>query len=590
MNPNNAKQMSRLVSAMGRSRMDLQCFRQNRLDAIKQYVGKHYSEQGASDRVPFNLLELSVNIYARQLAASAPRTLITTPHKVLKPMAKTLSLACDHLSEEIELGKTFRLAVLDALFSFAVVKCGMAKSAEVEIDGFTHDVGQPFADRVSLDDWVHDMRATRWDKIEFAGDRYRLPLEFVKNYDLFDAKAVRNLTASEPSGQNEAEAGSDERTETLSKQSQSLDDEYQEHIDLWDVWLPQENLIVTLPVGSETPVAVQSWDGPEKGPYHLLGFADVPDNTMPLAPVALWMDMHDLANRIFRKLGRGAERRKTILGVQGAAEADGKRIIDADDGQAIRLDHADGAREYTFGGVDPATLAFLLQLKDVYSYFAGNLDTLGGLSPQAETLGQERLLSASASKRMADMQDRTIGFAKGVVKDLAYYLWTDPLIEIPVVKRVPKTDIEIHTTFTPEMREGDFLDYNFDIQPYSMQTQSPGERVQSLMQILSQLIVPFIPMLEAQGIAVDFAALFRLLSDYTNMPEIEDILIFASAPPEPGPVQPDRGRMPPQTTRRYERVNRPGATRSGKDEALTQLLLGSKLQQSQAAGIARPIN
>lgn len=45
--------------------------------------------------------------------------------------------------------------------------------------------------------------------------------------------------------------------------------------------------------------------------------------------------------------------------------------------------------------------------------------------------------------------------------------------------------------------------------------------------------------------------------------------------------------QPLQTTRRYERVSRPGATRRGAEAALTQTLLGGGAQESEMDTIGR---
>lgn len=55
-------------------------------------------------------------------------------------------------------------------------------------------------------------------------------------------------------------------------------------------------------------------------------------------------------------------------------------IISSNDGETLRLDNPDRAREYRFGGIDQPSLAFLLQVKDLFVYLGGNLDSLGGLA------------------------------------------------------------------------------------------------------------------------------------------------------------------------------------------------------------------
>ena len=582
----NDTRLSKLRQAISYSRRQLQPFRQQRYEVIRQYVGYHYSDDGASDRVPVNLLELAINIYTQQMAARVPQVLVNTSFRQLRPMAANFELAVNQLLKEIRFGETIRLAVIDALFSLGIIKTGLERRASVEIAGYLHDVGQPFADTISLDNWVHDTTATRLEQCQFMGDRYRLPLELVKESKAF--KNTDNLQATVKTAYNE---DGDSKAESLSHGSQVDPDEYKEHVELWDIWLPCENLLITIGAeGESKPLRVIEWDGPETGPYHLLSFSPVPGNIMPLAPSALWMDLHDLANRLFRKLGRQAERQKTVLGVQSGAEDDGSRIIKANDGEALRMDNPDRAREYRFGGIDQPSLAFLLQVKDLFVYLGGNLDSLGGLSPMADTLGQDQLLAQNASKRVADMQDRVIAFTKDVINSLGFYLWNDPLINLPLTKRVPgMEELSVATTFDAESREGDFLDYNIEIEPYSMQHQSPQMKLQALVQVFQQFIAPFAPMMAEQGIGINFEALLNTIGKYANVNELNEILEFSQ--PSGMYDKPMVG-QPPQkmgTTRHIsERVNRPGATRSGKDAALMQTLLGGNPQAAEMAAIRRP--
>lgn len=583
MNPENPRHLKKLRDALLHSRQKLRVFRENRLEAVRQYVGAHYSQDGAGDRVPVNLLELAVQIYVRQLAAKAPRPHVSTHIRSLKPFAATMQLHLDQRVQEIQLGKTMRTAVQDAMFGMGIVKVGLDYIGFDRIGDSRFDDTESFADAIDLDNWVHDISAKQYERVGFAGDRYRLPLEMVRETEAFEKKpreqlqATRKMALDEVGQTDVGQIGTGEETDP---------DEYQEHVELWDLWLPAENLIVTLPAeGEGEPLRVVEWDGPDIGPYHLLRFSDVPGNIMPLPPVANMLDLHDLENRLFRKLGRQAERQKTILGVQGGADADGRRIVDANDGEAWRLDNPEKAKEYSFGGVDPALLAFVIQVKDLAAYFGGNLDTLGGLSPQTETLGQDQLLEANASKRIADMQDRTVAFAAGVLRALAWYEWTDPVRESLLTKTVPGTDVAVPVKWTPETREGDFLDYHIRVEPYSMQHETPATKLQTIVQVWERFIAPYADAMAQQGIAVNFTRLVRILSEHTNTPEIEEMLTFAQ-PPEERPVEGSQPK-PAQTTRRYERVNRTtGGSRAGRDSAMIQTLLGGGVQPASADALS----
>ena len=568
---------------MKRSRQQLRVFRENRLSAIRDYVGKWYSEDGSPQKQPANLLELALTIYMQNLAPQAPQCLVTTSHRELMWRAANLELGVNKTMLDINLGHTYRQAVMEALFCWAFVKTGMAQGPDVEINGVKHNVGQFFADVVSIDDWVHDMTARRYEEASFAGNRYRIPLDYVKKCGLYEN--VGDLGATHKSHITQ---DGDERAESVSQGDTADEDEYEDHIELWDIWLPREQLVLTIPLDTDRVIRTVEWDGPEQGPYYPLGFHEVPGNMIPLAPVALWRDLNDLVNRLYRKIGRQAERQKEVGGFQGTSAADALRIKNAADGEIVRMDNPNSVQWFKCGGVSSTSMAVTIHMKDLATYLWGNLDVMGGLAAQAETLGQEELMSGNASKRLVFMQERVMDFARQITRALAAHLWYDPLIQLPLTKRVPGQEgLVIPTSFNPDIRQGDFLDYNIDIDPYSLRHQTPQQRLQTLTGIFQQFIVPFAPMMEAQGIQINFEGLLRTIARYANLPDLDQILAFGGQPTADrrGPVQ---TRQAATTRRIEERVNRSTATRVGKDAALVQHLLGSNLQGAEQASMMRP--
>ncbi len=593
-NPLNERQRKRLRAAAAYSRQKLEPFRRNNFESLCQYVGSHYGDGGAADRVPVNLIQLATAIYLRTLAARSPQVMVSSPYRMLKPSAAKLELGMNHLLREIKFRDTIRMGVLNALYSIGIFKTGICAYGKVEIEGVHHDVGQPFCDVVHLDDWVHDCSARTFEEVAYCGNRYRLPKDAVMDNPIYTFDRDVQVTPSAQSGMENGTA----KAESLTQGQESGGETFHEMIELWDYFLPQENLIVTLLADNEdaAPIRVVDWEGPENGPFHLLSFSDVPNNIMPSPPVNAWRDIHELSNDLFRKLGRQASRQKTILGVQGGADADGNRIVNASDGDVMRVDSPDKAKEYRFGGIDQQNLLFFLQCKDIFSYIGGNLDTLGGLSPMADTAKQEELLVNSSNKQTADMQDQVMTLVERVCGDLGWWLWTDPLIELPLIQRVQGTDIEIPVTFSAEAREGDFLDYNFKIKPYSMAHDSPGQRLQALTQVWTQWIMPNLQFMQQLGIEPDWEALLRLVAKYTNNDDLEEILKFGGPPtmPRPEPIgQPEKGSAgpakPAQTTRTYERISRPGASRAGKDAAMSAMLMGQNPQPKEMAGMMRQV-
>lgn len=552
--------------------------RTNRINALKQYVGAHYADEGSTKRVPTNFLELAVTIYTRQLAARAPRVLVTTNNPSLKPFAKSTEIALNQVPDEIRLDRTLRRAVIEALFSVGVVKVGICSSG-VEILG--HDYGESFVDVVPLDDYFCDMSAKNRAGIQFEGNDYWIPVEA--------AKAMYGDKMKDVSADDHTVVGDQGETRAESVSSAEGADLYKEKIWLRDVWIPSERKVCTYGVKNHIMFNVVEWDGPEHSPYHVLGYSDVPGNLLPLPPVALWRDLHELGNSLFRKLGRQADSKKTVAAFQGGNDEDVDRLQKANDGEGIRYG-AQKPETITVGGIDAPTLAFYLQIQSLFSYFAGNLDNMGGLAVASDTVGQEKLISEAASARLNHMRAETIDFAKEIFKALAWYEWTDPVRERIVEKPVKGSTVSVRSVWSEETREGDFLDYNFDIDVYSMQDDTPATKLQKIMTALERIVFPGLPMLEAQGGQIDFQALLALVGELGNIPELQDMVKFQT-PPANVPVQggsSEPTRMPANTKRTYERVSRSAPTQQGKTDVLSRILMGGNPQQSEAAMLGKP--
>ena len=323
-----------------------------------------------------------------------------------------------------------------------------------------------------------------------------------------------------------------------------------------------------------------------------MGFGEVPGNLMPLSPASLLMDLHEMANKVFRKVSRQADRQKTITVVQSGHESDGERIVETNDGDTIRSDRPEATREVRYGGVDQPTLAYLIQLKDMFVYMGGNLDALGGLGKLSDTAAQEQLISKSASARIADMQESATKAVKEVVTAVAKYLWYDPVTKPTVLVKIPDTDYEASVEFGPEIREGEIVEYELDIAPYSMVDRSPSERAKTLGELMQGFVIPMAPILQQQGYRPDMGKFLELMAKYSNTEELTEIvkkidqqdMANIQQMQEVGGDQ-ERPTQSPVTTRRNIRENVPGSTREGRDEAMMQLLAGGG-QPAQAGQMA----
>lgn len=556
------------------SNQKLEKARKERLKVIKQFVGAHYADKGADKKVPVNLLEMAVSIYLRLLAARAPKCIVGTDNPALRPFAADMEIVLNQLPKEIDLRSTLRRAVVEAMFSMGVVKVGIGGTND------NRNIGdEPFVSVVQLDDYFCDMSARSWGEVQYEGNDYWLSTEEVKK--LYG----KDLAYEDYNG-----TGVDGQEQTNSITNSESGEVLFPRVRLRDVYIYATNRLITYAPATNTVLRDVHWDGPEGSPYLRLCFSEVPGNLLPLPPVAVWQDLHDLSNSLFRKLSHQATSHKRVAAFQGGNDEDITRLKVATDGEGIRY-NGGKPEVIEMGGVNQPTLAFALTIRDLFNAIAGNLDALGGLSAQADTASQEKLVSEAASARLKDMGDCVVEFTKAIFRRLAWYVWTDPVRERRYVKVFSaKHGIAVNKLWTPETRDGDYLDYNFDIDVFSMQDDGPATRVQKLMTFIERVILPFQPMMEAQGIAIDLKAVVDYIARNSNMPELSTMVVSMNGEqqgrPPTGNPHPQYATKSLVSHRVYERVNRPGATRQGRDAALVQMLLGGNPQKAEKAALS----
>ena len=525
-NPTNSVAVERLRESMSWSDQQLRLFRERNVEVIEMYAGNRYGMSDL-DKTPMNMMRLAVDVWLRQLAAQTPRCLVLTRQPDLRVDAYELEVAIDHLLREILFGTKLSEVVLSSIFSMGIMKVGITSKYLAEGSGFTADAGQPYADPVLFDDWLHDMNARHMEEWDWCGNKYCLPYDMVMNNPDFSRDVKDSLTPDDETDPTDNFGGYAKKTSQISKQETVTRTEYKKRVWLWDLWIPGDGLFVTLPVQDGLkPLQVREWEGPENGPFHLLALSKVPGNVMASAPAQHLADMQDILTRLFNQLARQAERQKTITITDGRAKADGtaEAIMESVDGQVIAASHVDSVKEMAYGGVHQGNMGFVVWLREMFSYLGGNIDAMGGLAQQAGTLGQEQLLVQSSSEMIRDMQSKVITFTGKVIKDLAWYMYSDPLIELPLVKHVEGFG-DIPFVWTPEDREQDFFEYNFEIQPYSLQQKSPQQRLQMIMQYIQGFLLPIAPQMEAWGQHLNIEKLLEIISKYSDLPELQEIVI-----------------------------------------------------------------
>lgn len=587
--------VGRLCNAMRKARKSLQPYRRERREAVREYVGTHYSDDAATKRVPMNLLSLYISIVSRNLIAKNPRVMLSTFEHSRKPAVAAMQDWANDEIEEMRLAESLRRIVLDALFSVGIGKCALADPGDAASRAWNLEVGAPFVERIDLDDFVFDVHARDFSEVSFIGHRFRVPIEAVRDSARYN-KARKDLSVSDDLAYDQ---DGEERVSMMGRgYVGGLGEEYKDMVDLWEIYCPRDRLVMTLADdnisgasasdldGDAAALLEQRWLGPDDGPYEILGYEWVPGNPMPKGPVQNLIDIHTNINQVMRKLLDQSQRQKEVGFVQGAADQDGSRILNADDGDFIRVDNPDRIKVQSMGGPNAQLFALMTSLTERFSWLAGNLEIMGGLSAQSKTATQDTMLNANSLRGIADMQDSTVTYAARMIKKLCWFWWHHPQKVMRSSYKAPGVIRPIDRAVYPGMhpdarqmrREGRFEDLKIKVDPYSMQHATPQQRAKVLTDIVTQVYAPLAQIAQRQGVALDLNAFFEKIGEYADMPDLGEILTMQQPPADgadpAGGSTGSAGPGPAQTTRTYVRENMPGRTPAGNNMNLVNQLMG----------------
>lgn len=546
------KMVATIKSLVRSNRKRGEHFRKARKIFVEQYAGPYYrpANKAVTQNEPINLIQMAANVWSRQMVSGNPAASITPADPNKWPQADDLELDVNQLIEEMDLKVTLRHCALDSMFCCGIALVGTESNGkEVFVDGEWVETTDTFADWIDLDDWVQDLSVTRWKDSSFYGHKFRRPLKAAKADENYDKEAREKLSAT---NRKYIDNEGNELIQDVGTGEQAYGEESLfEEVELWHIYFPRHGRVMILPVeGDDVGLASYDWEGPSRGPYHRLGMMKVPGNVMPLAPVNAIADLHFFQNNLYRKVMDQAERAKTVGVIAGRAAADGKRILNAKDGEFVLSDRPEATREVKLGGVDGATLQMTVQVQRLFSYLGGNIDSVAGLSAQTETVGQDRLLAQASSKLIKEMQDRTTDFAAGIIEDIAWWEQQNPNRETTVAKRIPGTDI----TFPVKVRSFDYREdaktFQYNVVPFTLANRTPEERMGVLLAFFNGFIMPYGAQLQAEGMGVNFERLIRMAANDLGIPELVHILTFKGDKPEPEAIPSSTQQNRPAVTQR----------------------------------------
>lgn len=595
-NTDDSRSLKQLCQAIRRSHQPWKPFLDRYRRFARELVGFNYSDNGTPDRRPINLAHLERTILLQNLIVENPQVMVRADDVRKLPDARLREKVVNKIIRRMRLAGSLRASLGHAYLLIGVTKTGVTSGGVVDIGGVNHEVGMPFADPVSPVNFGFDMEAPTWDQIGFCYDRYQRDYDAVMESGAYNKAALKKLKPCEPGVYGDE---SDD-VRSLSVDQPIGTESFGRIAKLMDIWLPGPGVVVTLPdlfaYGSdpEIPLSIVKWTGSPRGPYHRLALDDAPDQLVPLSPIMQTMDWQHASNVMLNKYLRQVINLKTNPIFPGGSEQDMQRLISAPDMRPIRIEgNPERIKSIQSGNPDPRIQAAVIYGRQMWSYVRGNIEAQGGLADLADTLGEARMITDSASKMIDMYQNRVLEYVSDVCADIAEYVENDPLLTEDITESMPGSpDIILSMTVTADRLAQSRGQYQYDIVPYSMRSSTPATRLQAIQSIVQGIIVPMLPLMMNPQSPIDVGRLARIAARAHNVEAEIDECLRRVPPLNETPARDDvEGQVhaPPQTNRTYTRVNKPAGSRQGNDAALaTALLSGVDANQpDMSAGLIR---
>lgn len=485
-------------------------FRAARLMFLRQYVGQYFDqERGAIGDEPLNLIFNAIRILVPNIVMNFPKHTVASRFLASRDYAELLSLALNYQGKDLNLKDVYRKAIVDAIFTVGILKTGLAESDSVySFDEYDRiDTGTVYTENVSFDSLVVDPNSVdhRFRDARYIGDKICVPRRMLLDSGLYRNDLIEQLPMAGQELKNETARSLSMRNIAV-QSNYDLDDE----VEIVELWVPEAQTVLTVPGAKDVLfdeyLRVDDYYGPDTGPYTFLFLTPpVPDNPMSVPMVGIWHDLHVLANRLAKKTIDQAERQKDILLYRRAAADDAIEARDAADGEAVATDDPTGINQVSLGGQRQSNEMMTGQLHNWFNMMASNPQGIGGQQLDADSATEAKILQNNANIGLEDMKDLVYQMGATEAGKRAWYLHTDPLIEVPLVRRritqpqytatpagpvltQPAEMQEEQVFLTPEARRGDWLDFTFDIQPESMGRVDSSTRLQQALQFAVKIM------------------------------------------------------------------------------------------------------
>lgn len=457
-----------------------------------------------------NLIDRGVYTIVPYLIEGNPKLMVETLVANLRPWANTTQLALNFLIQKMNLADNVFIPVaINSMFGAGITRTFTEFDRTVNIDDEVIKSGIPVVRVIDDVDYIGDVSAKSRQDYAFEGDIYKLPTAYAKQ--LFDKYADDIMP--------DCKLTSDYSPEKISNGEWDLNRlSLRDYTTFMDIYLYDEGVTVTImPEGSSAKILrTVEEDNPGESPYDFLGYSFFPGTTYPIPPAWKWHDIDVSMNILARTAREQAESQKDILFVPPGNKDLGKSVTNAKNLDVLVAMNPEQLHKESLGGVNPDNYNWMQFAEGQFTKSGASTDILGGRGASAPTLGQEQMSYANASRIVNNMYTRWHNFMTSVIRKLAWKVWTDPTVYIPVIDKIPGVG-ELPVVFSQADKVGDYYDFVFQIMPYSTQRTSPEVLYQKLMGFMGQWVLPTYQFAAQQGAQLDIPTVTKILSDYLGI-------------------------------------------------------------------------
>ena len=465
----------------------LRNFRRARKMFIQAFAGQYYDrDHGGLGDEPLALAFNAIRVLVPTLVTRNPGVVVGSEILAYRQYGEILGMAIERLNKKLDLAETMQIGIVDSIFTLGIFKVSLvATNSLVYFGDEGIDPGEIQVSTVDFDNLTFDPSTRQLRYSPFMGERIQVERDRVMDSGLYRNDLVERLPSSAAMVTMDRNVRDLSATQVNPQELRKLHD----FVDMVELYLPGQDALVTVPykstIGSKF-LREESFYGPEEGPYVFMRLTPpVPDNPLPVALAGVWHDLHVIGNKMAKKAADQALAQKDVLGYRPANADDAIEIVESENLQSIRMDDPSAAQMFSYGGQNPKNERFIAQVELWFNQMSGNTNLTGGLGIDANSATEANILNQNAATGSTYMKTQVNKAVEAILRREAWYLHTDPLIQIPLIRResipaefsieadgikmirAPQVNEE-QIFLTPEVRRGDFLDFAFTIKEDSM--------------------------------------------------------------------------------------------------------------------------